>query len=323
MAYKDEYEVARLYTDGNFLKQVANELGGDNLRFEFHLAPPLLARPNPATGEPRKISFGPWMMSAFKVLARFKFLRGTPLDIFGYSEERRTERKLVADYVKLLDEIVAKLTARQPAARRRPCRHPGKDSRLRAGQGPPPRHRQGRRGGAAGPVPLRQAADVEGRGIAAPQTQRLIGAGMVNFLLTPSALNGVPSIRRQVLGGFSDALKNNCHCDRRDRRRGEPGGLRIGAAAFARRAAWVRQGDRGRHHQRAAGASHECARRPGAAATLLSRAAARRAGRSAAAGRAVAYCANWMWLARTTSPQRLISLFSMALAAAGVHWSAG
>ena len=69
MAYKDEYEVARLYTDGKFLKQVANELGGDKLRFEFHLAPPLLAKTDPATGEPRKISFGPWMMSAFKVLA--------------------------------------------------------------------------------------------------------------------------------------------------------------------------------------------------------------------------------------------------------------
>ena len=110
MAYKDEYEVARLYTDGNFLKQVANELGGDNLRFEFHLAPPLLAKPNPATGEPRKISFGPWMMSAFKVLARFKFLRGTPFDIFGYSDERQTERKLVADYEAMLDEILAKLT---------------------------------------------------------------------------------------------------------------------------------------------------------------------------------------------------------------------
>ena len=110
MAYKDEYEVARLYTDGNFLKQVANELGGDNLRFEFHLAPPLLARPDPATGEPRKISFGPWMMSAFKLLARCKFLRGTPFDIFGYSDERKTERKLIADYEAMLDEVLAKLT---------------------------------------------------------------------------------------------------------------------------------------------------------------------------------------------------------------------
>ena len=89
---------------------MANDLGGENLRFEFHLAPPLLARPNPATGEPRKISFGPWMMSVFKALARLKFLRGTPLDIFGYSAERRTERKLAADYQALLDEIASKLT---------------------------------------------------------------------------------------------------------------------------------------------------------------------------------------------------------------------
>ncbi len=117
MAYKDEYEVARLYTDGNFLKQVANELGGDKLRFEFHLAPPLLARPDPATGEPRKISFGPWMMSAFKLLAGLKFLRGTPFDIFGYSDERTTERKLIADYEAMLDEILAKLTpANHPLA---------------------------------------------------------------------------------------------------------------------------------------------------------------------------------------------------------------
>jgi indolepyruvate ferredoxin oxidoreductase len=110
MAYKDEYEVARLYTDGAFLKQVASELGGENLRFEFHLAPPLLARVNPATGEPRKISFGPWMMNVFKVLAKLKVLRGTPLDIFGYSKERIAERKLVADYEAMLDRVLAGLT---------------------------------------------------------------------------------------------------------------------------------------------------------------------------------------------------------------------
>ena len=110
MAYKDEYEVARLYTDGNFQKQVASELGGDKLRFEFHLAPPLLAKIDPTTGVPRKISFGPWMMGAFKLLARLKFLRGTPFDVFGYSTERRTERQLVADYEALLDEILSKLT---------------------------------------------------------------------------------------------------------------------------------------------------------------------------------------------------------------------
>src|SRR5262249_53960896 len=110
-AYKDEYEVARLYTDGSFRKQVENELGGDKLRLEFHLAPPLFARKDAVTGLPRKISFGPWMMAAFRVLAWFKFLRGTPLDIFGYSEERRTERKLITEYESTLDEIVTKLTA--------------------------------------------------------------------------------------------------------------------------------------------------------------------------------------------------------------------
>jgi indolepyruvate ferredoxin oxidoreductase len=110
MAYKDEYEVARLYTDGTFLKQVASEIGGENLHFEFHLAPPLLARADPATGEPRKMSFGPWMMRVFKLLAKLKVLRGTPFDIFGYSKERVTERKLIADYEAMLDNVLARLT---------------------------------------------------------------------------------------------------------------------------------------------------------------------------------------------------------------------
>ena len=83
MAYKDEYEVARLYTDGAFLKQVETEFDGDNLRFEFHLAPPLLARRDKTTGLPRKMSFGPWMLPAFRLLAKFKGLRGTPFDPFG------------------------------------------------------------------------------------------------------------------------------------------------------------------------------------------------------------------------------------------------
>jgi indolepyruvate ferredoxin oxidoreductase len=111
MAYKDEYEVARLYTDGTFLKQVANDLGGEKLRFEFHLAPPLLTKVNPATGEPRKMSFGPWMLKAFKVLAAFRVLRGTPLDVFGRSEERGTERKLIADYEAMLEEVLPKLNS--------------------------------------------------------------------------------------------------------------------------------------------------------------------------------------------------------------------
>jgi indolepyruvate ferredoxin oxidoreductase len=110
MAYKDEYEVARLYTDGSFLKQVAATFDGDNLRFEFHLAPPLLARRDKTTGLPRKMSFGPWMMLLFRLLAKLKFLRGTAFDPFGYTAERRTERKLLEDYRALLREIAGNLT---------------------------------------------------------------------------------------------------------------------------------------------------------------------------------------------------------------------
>jgi indolepyruvate ferredoxin oxidoreductase len=110
MAYKDEYEVARLYTDGSFEKQVKAEFAGDNLRFEFHLSPPLLARRDKTTGLPRKMSFGPWLLPAFRLLAMMKFLRGTALDPFGYSVERRTERKLIEDYEAMLEEVFANLT---------------------------------------------------------------------------------------------------------------------------------------------------------------------------------------------------------------------
>jgi indolepyruvate ferredoxin oxidoreductase len=110
MAYKDEYEVARLYTDGAFLKQVETEFDGDNLRFEFHLAPPLMARRDKTTGMPRKMSFGPWILPVFRLLAKFKGLRGTPFDPFGRSLERRTERKLIGDYEEMLDEVLAGLT---------------------------------------------------------------------------------------------------------------------------------------------------------------------------------------------------------------------
>src|SRR5690606_19503885 len=109
MAYKDEYEVARLYTDGSFARQIAASFDGD-LKLEFHLAPPLLAKHDPVTGRPRKMNFGAWMMTAFGVLARFKFLRGTPLDPFGYSTERRTERKLIADYRAVVEDLVKGLT---------------------------------------------------------------------------------------------------------------------------------------------------------------------------------------------------------------------
>jgi indolepyruvate ferredoxin oxidoreductase len=110
MAYKDEYEVARLYTDTAFVERVKSAFDGDSLRLEFHLAPPLLARRDKVTGELKKISFGPWLLGAFRVLAKFKALRGTPLDPFGYTVERRTERRLIAEYCDLLREFCERLT---------------------------------------------------------------------------------------------------------------------------------------------------------------------------------------------------------------------
>jgi indolepyruvate ferredoxin oxidoreductase len=109
MAYKDEYEVARLYADPSFAQQVRNELGGERLRCHVHLAPPLLARLDKITGEPRKMTFGPWIFPVFRGLAQLKFLRGTSFDPFGYSTERKTERALIADYETMLDEVLGKL----------------------------------------------------------------------------------------------------------------------------------------------------------------------------------------------------------------------
>jgi indolepyruvate ferredoxin oxidoreductase len=110
MAYKDEYEVARLYTDGTFAKAVAETFEGD-YRLKFHLAPPILNKPDPATGRPAKSTYGPWMMKAFGLLASLKGLRGTALDVFGYSPERRMERRLIGDYETMLDEVAGGLSA--------------------------------------------------------------------------------------------------------------------------------------------------------------------------------------------------------------------
>ena len=96
MAIKDEYEVARLYTDGSFAKQLSKEFQHYD-RLEFHLAPPIMGR-HGADGKPRKSSFGPWMMKGFRLLARLKGLRGTKLDVFGYTAERRMEKALLAEY---------------------------------------------------------------------------------------------------------------------------------------------------------------------------------------------------------------------------------
>jgi indolepyruvate ferredoxin oxidoreductase len=109
MAIKDEYEVARLYTDGAFQRQLKE--GFDSWdKLEFHLAPPLLARRDKRTGQAKKARFGPWMMPAFRVLARLKHVRGTWLDPFGRTAERRWERRLLGDYETVLDRIEAGLT---------------------------------------------------------------------------------------------------------------------------------------------------------------------------------------------------------------------
>jgi Pyruvate ferredoxin/flavodoxin oxidoreductase. len=110
MAYKDEYEVARLYTEGDFLKRVNGQFEG-NFKLTFHLAPPIMSKIDAATGEPRKKVFGPWMLSAFRVLARLRGLRGTAFDIFGYSAERKMERQLIADYENTISVLLSGLGA--------------------------------------------------------------------------------------------------------------------------------------------------------------------------------------------------------------------
>jgi indolepyruvate ferredoxin oxidoreductase len=109
MAYKDEYEVARLYTDSAFLKKLQRQFEGD-FTLEYHLAPPLLASRDPQTGEPRKRAFGPWMIHVFRLLTRLRRLRGTAFDLFGYTKERLMERRLIAEYEAVLRELAAALT---------------------------------------------------------------------------------------------------------------------------------------------------------------------------------------------------------------------
>jgi len=99
LAYKDEYEVARLYTDGRFEKQLRDQFEGE-FKFNFNLAPPILSRGVDALGRPKKRAFGSWMMRVFRVMAKFRFLRGTPLDVFGYSADRKLERELITAYEK-------------------------------------------------------------------------------------------------------------------------------------------------------------------------------------------------------------------------------
>jgi indolepyruvate ferredoxin oxidoreductase len=113
MAYKDEYEVARLHTDPAFTQKITGMFEGEmgkDYRVVHHLAPPILGKVD-AQGQPVKQAFGPWMRSAFGVLARLKGLRGTTFDFFGKTEERRTERALITEYRSCIDELLAGLNA--------------------------------------------------------------------------------------------------------------------------------------------------------------------------------------------------------------------
>ncbi|MEE9319003.1 MAG: indolepyruvate ferredoxin oxidoreductase family protein [Granulosicoccus sp.] len=103
LAYKDEYEVARLYSTPAFQRQLATEFEGDT-RLAFHLAPPLLTGKG-ADGRPRKREFGPWVLKLFNFLQHGRRLRGTPMDVFGWSKERRAERQLIYDYESDLDRL--------------------------------------------------------------------------------------------------------------------------------------------------------------------------------------------------------------------------
>ena len=110
LAYKDEYEVARLFAEASFATGLERQFEGD-YKLRFHLAPPLFAKRDPRTGQLIKQEFGAWMMPAFRLLAIFKGLRGTAFDPFGHTSERKRERALIGEYECLLDELLAGLTA--------------------------------------------------------------------------------------------------------------------------------------------------------------------------------------------------------------------
>jgi len=111
LAYKDEYEVARLFTDGKFEQQLREQFEGD-FKFSFNLAPPILGGGKDAQGRPKKRAFGAWMLPAFRMLAKLRFLRGTALDIFANSPDRKLERELIVSYEK---DAAAALASLSPA----------------------------------------------------------------------------------------------------------------------------------------------------------------------------------------------------------------
>ena len=111
VAYKDEYEVARLYSRAGFIESIRRQFDGE-VSLRFHLAPPFLARPREGQAVPQKITFGPWMMQVFHILGRLRFLRGTAFDPFGYSSDRRLERQLIDEYKATIIRLLPSLSVR-------------------------------------------------------------------------------------------------------------------------------------------------------------------------------------------------------------------
>ena len=110
LVIKDEYEVARLHAESGFLQSLQNDYG-EKARFRFHLAPPLFSRKLDARGRPFKKEFGSWVIPLFRILARLRFLRGSRLDLFGMTAERKRERALIADFEHTLDQVITGLRA--------------------------------------------------------------------------------------------------------------------------------------------------------------------------------------------------------------------
>jgi indolepyruvate ferredoxin oxidoreductase len=156
MAYKDEYEVARLYTDGKFAEQLASQFKGGNLR--FWLAAPIIAKKD-SHGHLQKKHFGAWMMTGFKVLAKFKGLRGTKLDLFGYTEERKMERALRDTYLRESGPSRQRTDRRKSCACRRDRQAARRNPRLRPREGSCCRKSEAQGSRPVGRLALGQAAE--------------------------------------------------------------------------------------------------------------------------------------------------------------------
>ena len=163
LAIKDEYEVARLYTETDFVQRVAAQFEGD-YKLTFHLAPPLMSRMDPTTGQAKKAAYGPWMLKAFGVLAKLRRLRGTPLDVFARTAERKMERGTDRRVRSARRRAARSPRAAQPCAGGRAGTDPGADSRLWLRQASACRSGPGEAGRAPRGVPCVDAAPSQGRG---------------------------------------------------------------------------------------------------------------------------------------------------------------